>query len=66
MLLETVFEQEYAGEPVFEELWTYLNQRQFTFERPVNFSFNAAGSIVQMDALFTQTAQSATSAHGAR
>jgi FkbM family methyltransferase len=54
ILLETVFEQEYVGEPIFEELWSYLKQQGFRFERPLNFSANRAGSIVQMDALFAK------------
>jgi FkbM family methyltransferase len=52
VLLETVFEEEYVGEPMFEELRSYLHDGGFSFERPVNFSANRAGSIVQMDALF--------------
>ncbi|MBA3484941.1 MAG: FkbM family methyltransferase, partial [Pirellulales bacterium] len=29
VLLETVFEQEYAGEPLFEELWKFLGEHGF-------------------------------------
>lgn len=54
VLLETVFEKEYAGEPLFEELWSYLKERGFTFERPLNFSHGTSSRIVQMDALFTR------------
>lgn len=54
IILETVFEAEYADEPLFEEIWTYLKERGFTFERPLNFSHGKSGRIVQMDALFTR------------
>lgn len=54
ILLETVFEQEYANEPLFEDIAAHLRGRGFTFERPLNFVANRAGTIVQMDALFTR------------
>ena len=41
-------------EPLFEELWTFLKGRGFTFQRPLNFSHGSSGRIVQMDALFTR------------
>jgi len=54
VLLETVFDKEYEGEPLFEELWSYLREQGFRFERPLNFSKGGSGSIVQMDALFSK------------
>jgi len=52
LLLETVFDREYEGEPLFEEIWIYLRKQGFHFVRPLNFSKGSTGSIVQMDALF--------------
>lgn len=54
VLTETVFEQEYRGEPVFEDLWIFLRDRGFRFERPLNFSSDKSMGIVQMDALFSR------------
>jgi FkbM family methyltransferase len=54
IILETVFEAEYADEPLFEEIWEHLKARGFSFERPLNFSHGKSGRIVQMDALFTR------------
>jgi FkbM family methyltransferase len=54
IILETVFEAEYADEPLFEEIWEHLRARGFSFERPLNFSHGKSGRIVQMDALFTR------------
>jgi FkbM family methyltransferase len=55
VLLETVFEQEYEGEPLFEALWVHLRERGFAFNRPLNFVRNKAGAIIQMDALFARS-----------
>jgi len=52
VLLETVFDREYGDEPLFEEIWGYLREQGFQFERPLNVSKGSSGSIVQMDALF--------------
>ncbi|HYO26094.1 MAG TPA: FkbM family methyltransferase [Lacipirellulaceae bacterium] len=60
IILETVFEAEYVDEPLFEEIWEYLHAREFTFERPLNFSHGKSGRIVQMDALFTRRRAKAT------
>jgi len=54
VLLETAFDREYEGEPLFEEIWLYLREQGFRFERPVNLLKGGTGSIVQMDALFTK------------
>jgi len=55
LLLETVFDQEYVDEPLFEEIWTFLRGQGFHFERPLNFSIGSDGRICQMDALFCQS-----------
>ena len=52
LLIETVFEQEYVAEPLFEELLVFVRERGFNFVRPVNFSQGSSGRIVQMDGLF--------------
>lgn len=54
IVLETVFEREYDGEPLFEEIWQFLKERDFRFERPVNVSRGSSGNFVQMDALFSR------------
>lgn len=56
LLIETVFEQEYVAEPLFEELWTHLCEQGFSFVRPINFSQGSSGRIVQMDGLFENRA----------
>src|SRR4029077_20175772 len=37
VLLAAVCEQEYENERLFEEIWSHLRSRGFTFERPMNF-----------------------------
>ncbi len=55
LLLETVFDQEYIDEPLFEEIWVFLRDKRFHFERPLNFSKGSDGRICQMDALFSRS-----------
>lgn len=54
VLVETVFETFYEGEPLFEDLLLYLREAGFHFVRPLNFLRNIAGDIIQMDALFAR------------
>lgn len=54
LLVETVFETFYEGEPLFEDLLLYLREAGFHFVRPLNFLRNVAGDIIQMDALFAR------------
>jgi len=60
LLLETVFDQEYSNEPLFEEIGTFLRERDFHFDRPLNFSKGSDGHICQMDALFCCDSQRLT------
>ena len=55
LLIETVFDQEYINEPLFEEIWTFLREKNFHFERPLNCSQGSDGRIRQMDALFSRS-----------
>ena len=55
--LEAVFEAEYFGEPLFEEVWEHLRGRGFSFQRPLNLSHGKSGRIVQIDALFVRADQ---------
>lgn len=52
VLLEVAFEEEYVGEPRFDELNAFLGARGFRFLRPVDTLTDEHGLIVQMDALF--------------
>jgi FkbM family methyltransferase len=55
LLIETVFERAYQGEPLFVEIQAFLKTCGFRFRRPVNFLRGSKGQIVQMDALFERT-----------
>jgi FkbM family methyltransferase len=52
VLVESVFEHLYAGEPLFDEIFQYLQTQGFVFVRPLAFLKADSGRIVQMDALF--------------
>ena len=56
LLVETVFEEVYIGEPHFEELWGHLHKVGFHFIRPLSFVENSDGRVVQIDALFKNEA----------
>lgn len=55
VLIEAVFTKAYEGEPYFEEIWRFLNDRGFRFSRPLAFVRDRTDRIVQMDALFENT-----------
>lgn len=54
VLLEAVFDEAYEGEPLFDELWSFLQQQGFRFDRPLNFVTGGEGEIQQIDALFAR------------
>jgi len=57
VLLETVFDQQYVDEPIFDVIWEFLRSKGFAFSQPVNFAHGATGRIVQMDALFSASSR---------
>ncbi|MBA4017512.1 MAG: hypothetical protein C0483_10100 [Pirellula sp.] len=52
VLSEAIFENEYEGEPPFDELWRFLSARNFRFLRPVAALQDLSKGVVQFDALF--------------
>lgn len=56
VLLETAFRSSYQGEASFEDLQSVLAEHGYRFLRPVDILRDAAGEIVQMDALFERGA----------
>lgn len=52
ILLETAFKPLYEHEPLFEDLYAFLQQTGFRFRAPVDFLSDTTGEIIQMDALF--------------
>lgn len=59
LVIETSFVPMYAGEPDFVELLDHMREAGFSFLRPLEFSRDAAGAVVQMNALFAQSFASA-------
>lgn len=60
VLFETAFRPGYVGEATFEDLYDLLRAAGFRFLRPVDVLRDAAGEIVQMDALFERVTAPAT------
>lgn len=58
VLLETAFKPVYQDEPLFSELYAFMQEQGFRFLRPIDFLTDADGVIVQMDALFARTDES--------
>lgn len=56
VLIESVFEEAYEGEPLFNDILGYMYSMGFAFYRPLDFLKDDQGRIVQMDALFRNTA----------
>ncbi|MEM9665013.1 MAG: FkbM family methyltransferase [Bacteroidota bacterium] len=54
VLLETAFKPMYQGEPLFDEVYAFMQMRGFRFLRPLDVLRDATGELVQMDALFTR------------
>lgn len=54
VLLEVSFEPMYEDEPLFDELYAFMRGAGFRFVRPLDVLTDAAGEIVQMDALFAR------------
>lgn len=52
VLVETVFEELYRGEPLFTDLLLHLRDAGFQLVRPVAFLKDASDTIVQTDVLF--------------
>ncbi len=52
VLVESVFDHLYEGEPLFDEILEFLVSQDFAFLRPLAFLKDSTGRIVQMDALF--------------
>lgn len=52
VLVESVFDHLYEGEPLFDEILEFLVTQDFAFLRPLAFLKDSTGRIVQMDALF--------------
>ncbi|MEM9364714.1 MAG: FkbM family methyltransferase [Planctomycetota bacterium] len=52
VVVETVFEELYDGEPLFHDIVSFMNEAGFSFVRPLAFLKDASGKIVQTDALF--------------
>lgn len=52
VLAEAAMERVYDGEPLFAELYAYLRDQGFEFDRPVDFLRAAQGQVTQMDVLF--------------
>ena len=54
VLLESVFDQQYEGEALLDEIWFYLHGKGYRFNQPVNFVRSGSGRIAQMDVLFSR------------
>ncbi|WP_437203126.1 FkbM family methyltransferase [Planctomicrobium sp. SH664] len=52
ILVESVFEHLYEGEPLIDDILEYLKAQGFVFVRPLAFLKEDTGRVVQMDALF--------------
>lgn len=58
VLLEIAFKPMYEGEPLFDDVYGFMRNAGFRFERPVDVLQDKDGEIIQMDGLFSRTAAS--------
>jgi FkbM family methyltransferase len=63
VLAETVFDAAYEGEPLFQELQTYLGESGFDFKKPLAFLKDDYDEIYQMDAFFERRDRDDDAAH---
>lgn len=52
LLFETSFEQMYEGEPLFDEMHSYVCKLGFSLIGPIGLQYTDSGRIVQMDVLY--------------
>lgn len=52
VLVEATFDSDYEGAPSFDDLLTFLHERDFVFANTLSFFRDGGGRVVEMDALF--------------